>query len=240
MNANGLAAAQAAGKGQGAAQVGPPPPKPPDKYQQQVAEMQRNAAFGIFIPDLLKAKSGGREDMQREIKLLIRKQYFTYPQMRRLVVTFTVMGMMIAAALFSALWLPLRLGEFYQSFGFGVCVGAFAMLVYWYFVGENWETICNKHSKYVDPDKRGTECIEHGDCSNTNYARGMCIHRQPPVFSRYVRNSFIPLTFIGAGLFAGMASSAGVWDSRHIFCGAVFGGASAAFAWQLPPLESRS
>jgi hypothetical protein len=240
----GAQAAPQAGPQAGGAQAGPqagPQAAPQyNKYNEQLADMKRNSAFGVFIPDLLKAKSGGREDMQRNIKLLIRKQYFSTYQVFRLLVTFLVLGMMVATALYSALWSPLATREYYQCFAFGVCAGAFVGMFYWYMVGANWETVCNKHSPGVDPDKRGTECISADDCTvGRPSVDNMCVHRRPSDEVRIVRNSLMFFLLVGAGIFAGAASTAGKWDVKHAFAGVVFGASCGMFVWQIFPLEKK-
>ena len=247
----GLAAAQAVGAqqsvaalgggggGGGGAPAGQAPPRP-DRFQKQIGEMQRNAAFGVFIPDLLKAKSGGREDMQRNIKLLIRKQYFNTAQVTRLVVSFTVVGMMIATALYCALWSPLDLKNHYESFAFGVCAGGAGMMIYWWFVGANWEAVCNKSNPKVDPDKRGIDCLDNSDCTS-GYPDDspMCVQRRPSVYWRFIRNSIIFGLIIGAGSFAGMAGQQHSWDGKHTFAGTVFGASCGWFLWQIFPLAKK-
>lgn len=212
-----------------------------NRYTEQLAEMQRNSAFGVFIPDLLKAKSGGKEDIARNIKLLIRKQYYNNEQVVRLVVTFLVLGMMIAAALYSSLWSPLDTKEYYQSFAFGIFAGAFAGMFYWYMFGANWESVCNGHHPEVDADKHGIDCVDPWDCTvgSIREPKGMCTYRRPSSYARFLRNSLMFFMLVGAGVFAGMASTANNWNGKHVFAGFVFGAACGMFIWQLFPLESR-
>jgi hypothetical protein len=228
---------------QAAPQAAAPQAAPPqyNKYNEQLAEMKRNSAFGVFIPDLLKAKSGGKEDMERGIKLSIRRQYFTTDQVLRLQVTFLVLGMMVATALYSALWSPLDTQEYYQCFVCGVCAGAFGGMFYWYMVGANWETVCNKHNPKVDPDRHGAPCVSADDCTvgRPSNSLGMCVHRQPSSYVKFVRDSFMFFLLVGAGIFAGMATTAGKWDAKHTFAGVVFGASCGIFLWQMIPLEDQ-
>lgn len=238
----GLNAAQIAGAQQGAQQVGAggPPPAEPEKYNRytaQIKEMQRNAAFGVFVPDLLKAKSNGHEDMARGIKLMIRKQYFDTNQVTRLVVTFTVVGMMISAAIYTAVWCKPDLEKYYASFGFGICAGAFSMMLYWWFVGANWEAVCSADNKDVEPELRGNECLTDADCSVGKLSDYMCVQKRPPKSARALRGSLMLGLLGGSVGFAAIASSA-QWDGQTTYTGFVIGSVIGAFLFQIFPLDN--
>lgn len=246
-----IAAAQAAGTQQGQSQAGGPAPGPGaatgaapapvkfNRYEGEIKEMQRNAAFGVFIPDLLKAQSKGQEDMARGIKLMIRKQYYTTDQVLRLLATFTAIGMMITAAIYTALWSKIE-GKYYSSLLFGICTGAFSMMVYWWFVGANWHAVCNADNPYVDEDRHGMDCLDHSDCSIGAVSPNgqMCIQQRPKKFWRAIRGTLMLGLLGGAVASFALASSESAWDAKTVYAGVVFGAASGAFLWQIFPLDN--
>jgi hypothetical protein len=240
-----VAAVQVAGAQQGQLQAGAPAPvaegQPPPKfnrYEGELKEMQKNAAFGVFVPDLLKAQTKGEEDMARGIKLMIRKQYYTSAQVTRLLITFTVIGMMISAALYTSLWSKIDTAKYYGSLIFGICAGAFSMMVFWWFVGANWHAVCNADNPLVDEDRHGRDCLEHADCSIGAVGPNMCIQERPTKFWRGVRGTLMLALLGGAVAAASLAGSAEAWDPKTTFAGLTFGSASGAFLWQIFPLDN--
>jgi hypothetical protein len=157
--------------------------------------------------------------------------------MSRLVGTFTVIGMMITAAIYTALWSKIE-GKYSSSLGFGICAGAFVMMVYWWFVGANWHAVCNADNPYVDEDRHGMDCLDHADCSIGATKGQMCIQQRPTKFWRGIRGTLMLFLLGGAVAFLALASSEGALDPKTVYAGVVFGGASGAFLWQIFPLDN--
>jgi hypothetical protein len=237
--AAGLAAAARVGQAQAGAQAAAPAaeaaPKM-DRYKDKLKELQRNAAFGVFIPDLLEAQSGGRDNIQRGIKLAIRRQYFNTLQVQRLSVTMVVVGMCIAAGLYESTFCPAGLYKHLSSFVFGLATGAASLMIFWWLAGANWQSVCNRNNQYVDEDKVGAECLSNEDCTRGQARLKMCVQLAPDSAWRAIRNTFMAALVVVAVAFGIVANSSGM-NGQAFFEGFAFGGVGGAAVWQLIPLE---
>jgi hypothetical protein len=154
------------------------PPPPPDRFVTQLQKIQQQSAAGVYLPDLLKAQSGGKDDMPRKVKLAIRREFFTLKQYIGGVIFGTGLGALVLAIL------ALATGA--MSFGFlgdgwqiklGAFLTAFCAMSLTAVVETRRNQTCSATNKHVDEDKRGHECILNDDCTNGNMVfSGMCSH----------------------------------------------------------------
>jgi hypothetical protein len=145
--------------------------------------MKRNAAFGIFVPDLLKAQSGGHDDIQRRILISVRKQYFNESQYWRGVINAIFVGLATATFVFIASS-SLYPSEAPLSFAAGFALGFWALFVRNTYFAPRWNSHCNPKNKDVPYDLKGMVCIESSDCTVTTGPvadpEHLCVHDTPP------------------------------------------------------------
>jgi hypothetical protein len=191
--------------------------------------MKRNAAFGIFIPDLLKAQSGGREDIKRRILLSVRRQYFNESQYWRGVINAIFVGLGIATVVFIASEY-LSPGENPLSFGAGFMIGFWVLFVRNTKFAPRWSASCNIKNKDVPYEFKGAPCIEHSDCTVTDGPvadpEHLCVHDEPNEFTRAV-SLFIRLAGLIVAVGFTVAADIGPgWNSGAATAGAFVGAGS--------------
>lgn len=186
-----------------------------DRYQAQLKKIQSQSAFGVYIPDVLKAKSG--TDYTKDIQLSIRREFWTFSQVNAIVYWALSIGMFIGAVTVSAL----------TPNAFPNIAGEGAMMIWGVFLltlgltgivsepsARSSMRKCTK-DKYktddpegkfttkdhkVEPMFQGTECLTDWDCTRkSEVTKGVCQAPKLGGVATGFRKGVLPIvTLIGA------------------------------------------
>ena len=182
----------------------PPPPQGENKFDKGLADLQKGAALGINVQKAVTLRSHGRHDMTKDIRLSIKKQYFTMTQVMQMLLWGIIIGMFIGA-LSVATTAPnaMMLTGTKTSpkiwsiavISAGVSAAVMGRLTR--------PTIhkCSKEKKYKVPEEyKGNECLEDSDCTDqVKNPYGACRSPKLGTTSRYVQTAF-PMTAIFFGV----------------------------------------
>lgn len=187
-----------------------------NRFQADLDKFKKNAAFGAYAPDMIKALSGGQTDYDRDILLSIRRQYFTMTQFIQGIYWALSIGMLIATLalgivtpglfpdLLSAnagmIW-----GVFLLSFGIsslvsesGAHTGIRKCTTEKY--KDPKDPKAKEYDGYkVDEEHRGQECLTDGDCSikpASQIPPGVCAHPKMGSFSKLMRHLITPIALV--------------------------------------------
>ena len=143
-------------------------PKKKDKFQEEIETFKNQAIFGKTSDDILKLRSRGEEDFQRDLKLVIQREYLTQGQ--------------YAVGVIAALWVSAtiifilqdtvidsRRTDFGSIFDFEKNSAIFFISAT---VSSIWLSSLIGRYKRCDPDnksvniRKGKGCFVDGDCSS--------------------------------------------------------------------------
>lgn len=203
--------------------AGPALPTPPGtdptvtRYDTQLADIKKNAAFGVYIPDVVTARSKGSVDYNRDIILQVHREFFSMTEYMQGIYWSLTLGA-FAGALSVAILTP---GGFPEVLGegaamlWGVFLLSFGISSLLSETGAHSGIRKCTHEKYKhdDPSKnikagdykvaeefRGRECLTDFDCTDkSSAATSVC--KYPPVgsLSKLMRHVVTPIV-----LFAGV------------------------------------
>lgn len=187
---SGLNTAQAAGvAGTGgpfsidvsAKSTGTPGPEASDnRFETELSDIQKTAAFGVNIGKVIAAKSGGRKDYTKQIQFSIRSEYFT---MRQFVVGMfwsiilgifvgtLVMSLIIPGASWDVMAYPaMTIGVFVLAMGVAdVMAETQAFSTQRHCTSEKHKSPKTGEQEYiVDPEYHGTPCFDPMDCTKAS------------------------------------------------------------------------
>lgn len=178
--------------------------QPKDRFEKSLDEIKRGSALGVNVQEAVKASTKGHHNLTHDIRLSIKRQYYTTKQMMQTFIWGAVVGAFVGALLVAqtapnAMMLmtgpaaPQIWGIFMISFGA-------AALVLRSFTHPSIRK-CSKDSKYdVKPEFQGRDCLEDLDCTDQETPPwGACKVPKFGVVSRSVQNIIPPLA-----LFAGL------------------------------------
>lgn len=207
------------GDGSGAASAQIPGMKAPgsasgSRFDAQLSDIKKNAAFGVYIPDVIKAQSKGRVDYNRDILLQIRREYFTMTQYMQGVYWALTLGA-FAGALTISLLTPggfpdvmgkdagMIWGVFLLSFGISALIsetGAHTGIRKCTF--DKWKHDDPKKGikagdYKVEDEYRGTSCLSDYDCTaKSQVPSGVCAHPKIGSLSKLMRHLITPLVLL--------------------------------------------
>ena len=164
-----------------------------DRYKSSAREQVSNAYLGTSSVDMLRAATGGREDIPKKIKLAIRRQYFTYDQVFIVTASAMVFGMGVQIVVLlstGAMEFTFAQGTINKlAFLFlGITLGAL--------MGRNLTVgglKCDPSSKQVKRSgKSGQACLDNFDCTNEKEpGPRICTHPTKHGATGTIRNSVL-------------------------------------------------
>ena len=145
-------------------------------FNKELEDTFQNAGFGVTVDEVLKAKSSGQTDNQRNLKLSILREYWTLSQVNGVFILGLAFGMLITAVAFiSAYDIPYFFGEqrgaltrvsgLFLGIGIAAYVG--------FFIPHGLKR-CGGNPKKgigfpgVDDGMEGAPCIAADDCTLSN------------------------------------------------------------------------
>jgi hypothetical protein len=162
--------ASAAFNAGGAAQSQMPHHQGVNKFDKGLRDLEKGAALGVNAQEAIRLRSKGHHDMTKDIKLSIKKQYFSMTQAMQTFVWGIIAGM-FTGALIVAMTAPNALmlmegktaSQIWAIFVLSAGVSAVFLR---YFTRPSIRR-CSKDEKYdVEPEFQGRECLEADDCTD--------------------------------------------------------------------------
>lgn len=190
-----------------------------DRFKTDLAKLQETAAFGLNVMDVLKAQSGGKEDYTKEVQFSIRREFFTFKQVREISYWSMTLGMVIGA-LAVALTPPsvfpdllngpdgsMVIGVFLLSFGLSLVFSDFVAVQNirkcttdkWKATDQQVQQGKKTKGDYkVEPEYQGRDCFTDWDCTRkSTVTRGVCkLPKAKTPGSYVVRHFFAPLVLL--------------------------------------------
>lgn len=188
--------------------------KTDNRFATQLDDIKKNAAFGVYIPDAIKAQSKGKVDYNRDILIQVRKEFFTMTEYLQGAFWALTIGA-FAGALTVALLTPggfpnlvgpdagMIWGVFLLSFGISALIsetGAHAGIRKCTF--EKWKHDDPKKGiksgdYKVEEEYRGRDCLNDWDCTAAStVAPGACAHPKMWSSTKLARGLFTPLILL--------------------------------------------
>lgn len=181
-----------------------------DRFNASLKKIGAHSAFGVFVPDVIKARTGGKVDYFRDIQISIRKQYFTFSQVSAVAMwaSFIALAVGAGAVAITADITPDLLGESGQLFWSTVLTSASLCILFVdrttvragrYCAGADvkWEADGDGHKKgdpKVDREYQGRSCLSDWDCTKrAKVAKGSCASPKPFKWITTVRTVIIPV-----------------------------------------------
>lgn len=186
-----------------------------DRFQTQLKDMQGKAAFGLYMPDVVKATSGGKTDLNRDILVTVRKEFFNKYQFIEGIYWASTAGMFVGALVVAILTpngFPDLLGEnaamiwgvFLLSFGISSLLSESG--------AHSSSRKCTREKfKYDDPSKgikagetykvdeeyRGMDCLDDWDCTRkSTVTPGVCTYPKPNRLFLTIRRVVSPISLL--------------------------------------------
>lgn len=188
-----------------------------DVYKTRLNDMQTQAAFGVNILDVMEAKSGGRDNMTKDLLYTIQDQYVTASAAAVDTIWGAIVGMfagtLILALLgentdnkrFAGLFLHFNM----QTFSLALfCAGLLVVLTDFYtvvktkkctkkmldakkdanYIKDHFDMGVREGQAKVDPDYQGLRCQEDSDCTKGGFVYpGACAHPEKSLPQRIFR-----------------------------------------------------
>ncbi len=196
-----------------------------NRYLKDLKDIQNSAAFGVNVQDLLKAKSGGKQDYTKDIQFSIRKEFFTFNQYVQGMYWSLTIGMVIGA--FTIAYLG---GLIPDLFDFGGTTGMFWGVLLVTFGLADMLTATKAHGNIkhcttknkkdpktgkptkeplVDPEYQGRDCFTDWDCTRkATVTKGVCKFPEPNAFSKWIKKVVSPMIMIGGAILTAITFSA--------------------------------
>lgn len=204
-------------------QDGAPPENPNDpsnnRFLSDLNKAKNEAAFGVYVPDIIKAQSGGKTDYNREIQLSIRREFFTMKQYLVGIYWAMTIGMVIGAltlALLTPNGFPDVFGEnalmiwgvFLLSFGMSTMLSDFeshgrirkCTTKKWDNDDPSGKKTYKKGDFKVEEGYRGMECMSDWDCTRkSSVTGGVCSLPERNALFKFQQKVIAPiLVVVGA------------------------------------------
>jgi len=179
-----------------------------NRYMADLQNYKATAAFGIMPFDVLKAKSGGRQDMYRDILITMRQEFFTFSQVTTIIFFSMALGCTIGALTVAITGnvFPDVIGP-NASFVWSVFLLSFGLTgMYASHRAKRSSKKCltkaqseSRKLEVLDEEFQGIDCLEDWDCMRKAKAppKGACSHPKPGPISNFIRWSIMPLIFLG-------------------------------------------
>ncbi|BCU09250.1 hypothetical protein [Sicyoidochytrium minutum DNA virus] len=155
--------------------------KPRNRFEVATERVAAKAYQGVDTTKWLSLVSGGHMNFTRELKLVIRKEFFTLHQYIGGVLFGLSVGLIASAIvmlIFFGIEDSVTSGPWQFLWGLSLIVFAFGAWLGWGYTKRATRCVTRgPEAKYVDPPKRqgqGYECIEDADCSSTYQRGGLC------------------------------------------------------------------
>lgn len=200
------------------AQEGIPQKPKQDRYTAELNNIQATAAFGVDPMEIMRAKSKGRFDPVREVRISIRREFFTASSVFSISVWFFILGCFVITLAFNFLvpamrWKPMD-APLYNMSVFVLCfvIGdAFTQ----YRATHNLSHCTQEKKRFLDedgqfktdfvvePQFRKRPCLSDEDCTDTfpkRYQRGACTNKPQGTWHKRKRRVFTPIVgLLGLG-----------------------------------------
>ena len=193
-----------------------------DRYTKQLKNVQQTAAFGTYLPNIMKWKTG--VDYTKEIQFSIRREFFTLTQVTYIIYWSLTIGAVIGAAIIAA-WTPggfvdvlgdnavMIWGVFLLSFGLAAAFSEHKAKSSYkkctkdkYKKSDTSKGIVAGVTPKVEPAFQGKDCFNEWDCTRKNtIVKGSC-HAPKPKF-HFIRTTFIPLVVVIGAIMTGVSFS---------------------------------
>lgn len=188
-----------------------------NRFIGKLNEMKQTAAFGLYLPDVMKAKTG--TDYTKDIQFSIRREFWTLGQVNHIIYWSLSFGAVIGAGVIAGLTPGV----------FPDILGPSALMIWGVFiltlgltgmVGQggakrNIRKCSSKKYEYDDPNGtfkkgdhkvevsfRGKDCLTDWDCTRgSKISKGVCKAPEPFEMAKAFRKGMLPIiTLIGAVL----------------------------------------
>ena len=165
-------------------------------FNKELEDTFQNAGFGVTVDEVLKAKSSGQTDNQRNLKLMILREYWTLSQVNGVFLLGLSFGILICSiAYISSYDIPYFFGEQRGALTrvSGLFIGIGVAAVVGKFIPHGLKR-CGGDAKRgigfpgVDDDLVGSPCIAADDCTLSNRINsGACRYRDSGWLGAFVR-----------------------------------------------------
>lgn len=193
-----------------------------DRYAHKLEQARQTAAFGAYMPDIMKWKTG--VDYTKEVQFSIRREFFTLSQVTYIIFWSLTIGALIGAAIIAA----------FTPGGFVDVTGSNAVMIWGVFLlsfglaaafsehkAKSTYKKCTKE-KYNKDDKakgikkdvtpkvetafQGKDCFTDWDCTRkTIPVKGVC--KAPAPSFKFLRTTFIPIVVVVGAIMTGVSFS---------------------------------
>jgi hypothetical protein len=198
-------------------------PHSEDRFLGQLQKIQSTSAFGVYVPDVLKAKSG--IDYSRDIQFSIRREFWTFSQVRSIAYWSLSIGAVVGAGVVAG----------FTPNGFPDIFGPGAMMIWGVFLlalglsgmwseGKAKSNIrhCTKKTygykdpkgKFesedfkVEPSFQGKDCLTDWDCTRkSNVPKGVCAVPEQAGITKVFRKGVLPIIVLVGAVMTGVAFS---------------------------------